>query len=682
MRDEDKNRQQLLEELHALQQQLASLQQSETEYRRRVEEYQSEKQRANVTQLESEDKLRLLADHINTVFWVMDATGSKMLYVSPAYERLWGRTCQSLYENIRSFLDAIHPDDREMADQAFRQQITEGHVDAEYRLMLPDSSVHWTWIRGYSIRNGEGAITGHMGICEDITERKVNELAKSRLAAIVESSDDAILSKSLDGFIITWNLGAERLYGYAAEEIIGQSISILIPPGGQQEYQELIKQVKRGERIPSFETVRKRKDGTLIQVLVSITPIVIRRGQIDSASVIARDITKIKQLEREIRQAHKMEAVGMLAGGVAHDFNNVLTVIMSNCDLLRKPLAPDDPSRLMLDQIHSAGERAGLLTRQLLAFSAKQLLQPKVLNLNSVVNETEQMLRRLIGEDIIVSLVLDPALGNVKVDLGQVQQVLMNLAANSRDAMPQGGKLTIETKNVVFDQAHCSLHPHARPGNYSLLAVIDNGIGMDEKTKVRIFEPFFTTKEVGKGTGLGMATVYGIAKQNGGHVDVCSKLGQGTTFKIYLPQVQEPIESRALHPDRIAVPEGEETVLLAEDDDAVRGATAHMLESCGYRVLEAANGEEAFELSESHKGPIDLLVCDVVMPDFSGRKLAERIAERRPDLKVLFISGYTDDAVIRYGILESEIDFLQKPFTLASLAQKIRKVLDRPDERK
>ena len=241
MRDEDKNRQQLLEELHALQQQLASLQQSETEYRRRVEEYQSEKQRANVTQLESEEKLRLLAEHINTVFWVMDATGSKMLYVSPAYERLWGRTCQSLYDNIRSFLDAIHPDDREMADKAFQQQITEGHVDAEYRLMLPDSSVHWTWIRGYSIRNGEGAITGHMGICEDITERKVNELAKSRLAAIVESSDDAILSKSLDGFIITWNLGAERLYGYAAEEIIGQSVSILIPPAGQQEYQELIK---------------------------------------------------------------------------------------------------------------------------------------------------------------------------------------------------------------------------------------------------------------------------------------------------------------------------------------------------------------------------------------------------------------------------------------------------------
>jgi two-component system, cell cycle sensor histidine kinase and response regulator CckA len=413
---------------------------------------------------------------------------------------------------------------------------------------------------------------------------------------------------------------------------------------------------------------------------VSITPIVIRRGQIDSASVIARDITKIKQLEREIRQAHKMEAVGMLAGGVAHDFNNVLTVIMSNCDLLRKPLAPDDPSRLMLDQIHLAGERAGLLTRQLLAFSAKQLLQPEVLNLNSVVNETEKMLSRLIGEDIIVSLVLDPTPGNVKADLGQIQQVLMNLAANSRDAMPQGGRLTIETKNVVLDQAYCSLHPDARLGNYSLLAVTDNGIGMDEKTKARIFDPFFTTKESGKGTGLGMATVYGIAKQIGGHIDVCSELGQGTTFTIYLPQVQEPIESRALHPDHIAVPEGEETVLLAEDDDAVGVVTAHMLQSCGYRVLEAANGEEAFELSESHKGPIDLLVCDVVMPDFSGRKLAERIAGRRPDLKVLFISGYTDDAVIRYGILESEIDFLQKPFTLANLAQKIRKVLDRPDE--
>jgi two-component system cell cycle sensor histidine kinase/response regulator CckA len=680
MCDADKNRPQLLEELRALRRQVAQFQQSEGEYRHKADEHQSEQQLAHDELRESEDKLRLLAEHIHTVFWLMDAAGTKMLYVSPAYEKVWGRTCQSLYDNAHAFLDAAYPEDREKAVGIFQHQIREGHVDGEYRIVLPDGSVRWTWVRGYSVKDAQGAITRHVGICEDITERKEHELSRSKLAAIVESSEDAIVSMSLDGIAFTWNHGAERLYGFTAQEVIGHSISILIPPDGQPKYHAIMERMKRKERISNYETVRQRKDGSRIEVSVSITPIVISSGEIVGSSQISRDITRINQLERQNQQAQKMEAIGTLAGGVAHDFNNMLTIIISYCDLLLDGLAPDDPSRCMLDEIRIAGERAAMLTRQLLAFSRQQILEAKVLDLNHIVNDTEKMLRRLIGEDIIVSLVLDPALRPVKADAGQIQQVLMNLAANARDAMPEGGRFTIETQNVTLDEAYCQSYDDLQPGEYSLLAATDNGTGMDEKTKARIFEPFFTTKEVGKGTGLGLPMVFGIAKQSGGHVEVYTELGQGSTFKVYLPQVKQPVKSQTSQPGRSAAPKGCETLLLAEDEETVRVLARRILQSCGYKVLEAANGQEAIRLAESHEGAIDLLVSDVVMPHLSGRKLAEQMVKLRPGVKVLFVSGYTDDAVIRHGVLEADFAFLQKPFTSASLLQKVRDVLDRPLE--
>ena len=679
MREHEPIGPQTAEEIHVLRQQVAELQLVADEHRQRAEQLDSEQQLANLNLQESEEKLRLMAEHIDTVFWLLDATGSKTLYVSPAYEKLWGQTCQSLYDNARSFLEAAHPEDREKALGIFLQQMAEGHVDGEYRLLLPDGSIRWTWIRGYSIRNAEGAITRHVGICEDITQRKEDELSRSRLAAIVESSEDAIVSMSLDGIAITWNQGAERLYGYLAEEMIGHSISILCPREGQQEYREIMEKVKRKETIPNFETFRQRKDGTIIEVSLSITPIAIKSGDVASSSKISHDITRIKYLERQFQQAQKMEAIGTLAGGVAHDFNNVLTVINSYSELLLEDVSLSDDSRSMMDEIRIAGERAATITRQLLAFSRQQILEPRVLDLNEVVSKTETMFRHLIGEDILVSLVLTSTLRQVKADPGQIQQILMNLAVNARDAMPQGGTLTIETKNVTLDEAYCQTHPGARIGEFALLTVTDTGTGMDEKTKAHIFEPFFTTKEVGKGTGLGLAMVFGITKQSGGYVDVDSALGRGTTFSVYLPHATEPVELP--HHEPIVSPKGKETLLLVEDDTSLRMLAQRILLSSGYNVLTASDGQDAIRLSEGHKGPIDLLVSDVVMPHLAGGKLAEKLAELRPGVKVLFLSGYTDDAVLRHGVSQAEFAFLQKPFTAVSLAKKVRDVLDTHENR-
>ncbi len=387
------------------------------------------------------------------------------------------------------------------------------------------------------------------------------------------------------------------------------------------------------------------------------------------------DITERKLLEDQFRQAQKMEAVGRLAGGVAHDFNNLLTVITGYSELVLGQLRAADPLHGFVEQIRQAGDRAAGLTRQLLAFSRKQVLMPATLDLNFLMKEMEKMLHRLIGEDI--DLLVNPhvPLWPIKADPGQVEQVLMNLVVNARDAMPQGGKLTIETGNVVLDASYVGRHPEVQPGEYVLLAVSDTGCGMDAATQARIFEPFFTTKG-DKGTGLGLATVYGIVKQSGGSIDVYSELGVGTAFKIYLPHDREQRAESKSSPGLKATTRGTETVLLAEDEPGVRSLAKFVLESNGYMVLEAKNGGEALLLCEQYEGPIHMLVTDVVMPQLSGPKLAERLLALRPKMKVLYLSGYTDDAIVHHGVLNSGTPFLQKPFTPASLALKVREVLD------
>jgi two-component system, cell cycle sensor histidine kinase and response regulator CckA len=400
-------------------------------------------------------------------------------------------------------------------------------------------------------------------------------------------------------------------------------------------------------------------------------------GEVQGAVCMALDVTDRKQLEEQFRQAQKMEAVGRLAGGIAHDFNNLLMVIQGYADLMTDRLPEGDALRRNAEQIQMAAQRATSLTRQLLAFSRKQMLAPKVLNIQSVVVDMEKILRRLIGEDVELQTSAAADLGLVKADRSQLEQVIMNLAVNARDAMPKGGRLTIETANVELDASFGETPAVVVPGKYVLLAVTDNGSGMDAETQAHIFEPFFTTKEKGKGTGLGLATVYGIVKQSGGYVWVYSEMGRGTAFKIYLPRIEEenPPAGRDQMPDAESVKRGSETVLLVEDEKGVRELAREYLEMTGYTVVLAEDGRTALELAAMHSGTIHLLMTDVVMPGISGRELADRVAKIRPGIKVLYMSGYTDHAVVHHGILENDAVLLQKPFTLSTLAAKLREIL-------
>jgi PAS domain S-box-containing protein len=467
------------------------------------------------------------------------------------------------------------------------------------------------------------------------------------------------------GRILEANDAFLRMLGCSREELLaGEVVWELLTPAAVAADAGAAARPREGEY--------RRKDGQRTPVLVAVAEL--EGGENIS---IALDLSERKRLEEQFRQAQKMEAVGRLAGGIAHDFNNVLSVVLGYSEMICTDLKPDEPLRADVEEVRMAAVRATDLTRQLLAFSRQQVLEPKVLSLHRSLAGMEKLLRRLLGADVMLTLLTDNELWPIKADPGQIEQIVMNLAVNARDAMPQGGKLTIQTDNVTLDADYAALHHDVRPGDYVMFAVSDTGCGMDSQTQARIFEPFFTTKEKGKGTGLGLATVFGIVKQSGGHIWVYSEPENGTTFKLYFPRTDgaEKVVSEQAAP--LESQRGNETILLVEDDAQVRALARSVLRRNGYVVLEAANGGEAILICEQYGAKIDLLLTDVVLPLVSGRQLAERLSSMRPDIKVLFMSGYTDDAILQHGILDSGVAYLQKPLTPVSLTRKVRGVLDR-----
>jgi PAS domain S-box-containing protein len=510
-------------------------------------------------------------------------------------------------------------------------------------------------------------------------ERRL-QASEGRLAAIVRGALDAHITMDDRGTIVTWNPQAEALFGWPAPDVVGRHVAdIIVPPAHREAHWRGLQHFLTSGEGPilnrRLELLALRRDGTEAAVELAVAPIRLGNSWIFSAFI--RDISERNQLEQQLRQAQKMEAVGRLAGGIAHDFNNLLTAIFGYADLLAEDLPPDSPGQADVKEIRTAATRASALTRQLLAFSRQQVLQPVVLNVIDVVGDLESMLQRVLGEDVELEAHFAADLGNIRADQGQLEQVILNLAVNARDAMPTGGKLTIETANVVLDEHYAQTHRPVVPGRYVMIAVSDTGVGMDAATQARIFEPFFTTKEPGKGTGLGLATAYGIVKQSGGYIWVYSEVGRGATFKIYLPRVDEPTEAVVAPPELGSVA-GTETVLLAEDDALLLPLGRDVLKRLGYTVLEARTPADAVAVAQAHSGVIHLLVSDVVMPGESGLQLARRLLEVRPNLRVLYISGYSDEAVVRHGLLDPGTTFLQKPFTPAALARKVREVLDAP----
>jgi two-component system cell cycle sensor histidine kinase/response regulator CckA len=764
----------------------------------------TERKRQEEALHESEERYRTVTETASEAIITIDED-SNILFVNHAAEVTFGYSSK---EMLGQKLTMLMPDYLRKLHQAGLKRYAaagEKHI-AWHGTELPGLHKSGTEVPleisfGEFLRNGQRFFTG---ICRDITERKRADEERERLAAIVASSREAIIS-IVDDHIASWNAGAENMYGYTEAEAVGRHISLLLPPDRADELEQVRRKLQRNERIEYLETERLRKDGSRIDVSISVSPIRDDGGRPIGAATIARDITERKRIERELRrseerysdlvenahdiiythdlqgnytsvnkageritgytkeetlkmnlaqavapesveyarrmmrqklageeetvyeleiiakdgrrvaievntrliyqdgapvgvqgigrdvterkqleqqlrQSQKLEAIGQLAGGIAHDFNNLLTAIIGYSDLLLHQIGTDQGFRAEVEEISAAGKRAAGLTNQLLAFSRRQVLQPVVLNLNDVVVNIERMLRRLIGEDIDIVTVTEQGLGLTKIDQGQCEQVLMNLAVNARDAMPAGGKLTIETANVELDETYTRNHSEIIPGRYILLAVSDTGLGIDAETQTHIFEPFFTTKDPGKGTGLGLSTVYGIVRQSYGHIWLYSEPGHGATFKVYFPRVDEVGESRTAQSQSPSTLTGSENIMLVEDDESVRNLSRLVLEEHGYTVLAAESGVKALEAFGPLAAAIDLVVTDVIMPQMNGAELTTRLRELHPEVKVLYVSGYTEEATIHRGVLVDGVDFLQKPFTPEGLARKVREVLEKNPE--
>lgn len=599
-------------------------------------------------------------------------------------EHVWSDTCKAMLGlspdslvNFQVLMNSVHPDDREMMRSAIDAATREKREYAlEFRVIWPDGSVHWQAARGRAFHDDTGRTIRMTGVAMDIDKRKFAEERLRLQAAALEAAANSIVITDTEGTILWTNRAFSELTGYSAEEAWGKNPRLLSSGKHDQAFYTNLWQTITAGKVWCGKIVNRRKDGSFYTEEQTVTPVRSEGGDIAHFVAIKYDVTEREVLEQQLRQAQKMEAVGRLAGGVAHDFNNALGVITGYSELLQLALPAEAPLRKHADEILKAGRRAASLTQQLLAFSRKQPIQPALLDLNSVVTDVDKMLRRLIGEDIDLEIHRDSSLKRVKADRGQIEQILMNLAVNARDAMQHGGKLLIETASTELDDIYLRQHPYAKVGRYVMLSVSDSGCGMDKETQTHIFEPFFTTKELGKGTGLGLSTVYGIVKQSDGCISVYSEVGKGTTFRIYLPEVEATAQSPERESTVRVLARGTETILLVEDEDALRGLTLSSLQSGGYTVLEARDGKAATEVAQQHNGPIDLLLTDVIMPGISGRELADHLLKLRPAMRLLFMSGYTHDLITHHGALDPGTALLEKPFGVESLLTKVREVLD------
>jgi PAS domain S-box-containing protein len=654
---------------------------------RDITEHKQADQEAARLQAEIEVQRQRLDNIVSTVPGVVweawgkpDTAAQHIDFVSEHVQTMLGYSVEEWFSTPNFWLQIVHPDDRERAAEISGNAFVAGaNSTMEFRWMTKDGRAIWVEANSAVIKDDQGNPVGLRGVTTDISERKQAEEAlresEERYRDLVENAHDIIYSHDLQGNYTSINKAGEVITGYTVEEALKLNLSDSITPESLPRAREMIRRKLAGENVTAYEIDILAKDGRRVTVEAN-TKLVYQDGVPVGVQGIARDISDRKLLEDQLRQSQKMEAIGQLAGGVAHDFNNLLTAIIGYSGLALQRIEDKSPLKPYIEEIKKAGDRAANLTRQLLAFGRKQILQPLPLNLNDVITDLNKMLRRLIGEDIRLSARLDLDLKKIKADPGQIEQVLMNLVVNARDAMPRGGKLTIETANIQIDEEYAGRHIGVNSGGYVMLAVSDNGTGMDHETEAKIFEPFFTTKEKGKGTGLGLSTVYGIVKQSGGNIWVYSEPGHGTTFKIYLPQVDDPIMTVQAKTEDDSIPGGSETVLLVEDEDVVRGLAQRILEEAGYRVITANGGEEAVTWCANNAETIHLLLTDVVMPDTSGKELAERLTSLRPQTKVLFMSGYTDEAIVHHGVLDSNVEFLQKPFTPRALSRKVRQVLD------
>jgi two-component system cell cycle sensor histidine kinase/response regulator CckA len=610
--------------------------------------------------------------------WDLDlVTGS--MSRSPNHDQVFGYETPLLRWSLEVFLSHVLPEDRDAVKAGFERALETGEFREECRIRWLDGSVHWIAEQGRVLRDEHGKPVRKVGVVTEITDLKAAAEAvresEERHRALFDASPLPMWLYDRESLrILAVNDAAVRHYGYSRDEFLSMSLEDIRPT---EDIPKL--HADHVQEAPQYHSAgiwrHVKKNGTVIEVDVHVTDVAIG-GRVLRLALL-HDVTAQRRLEEQLRQAQKMDAVGRLAGGVAHDFNNLLTVINGYTELLLEHF-PEDPEKRArtLGEIAKAGERAATLTRQLLAFSRKQVVAPRTVDLNKIVSGVESLLHRMIGEDVELVGSLAPRLWSVRADPGQIEQVIMNLAVNARDAMPRGGRLAIETRNVELDESYVREHVYVEPGPYVLLSVSDTGTGMDQETMRHIFEPFFTTKEQGKGTGLGLATVYGIVQQFGGHVWVYSEPEKGTSVKVYLPRVKKGVSS---HPSMAQLPipkPGTETVLLVEDEESIRRFAAEVLRASGYTVLEAPLPSSAIAMAESESGPIHVLLTDIVMPEMSGPDLAEAIKERHPATRPIFMSGYSNDAAVNQRLLEAGTAFLEKPFRPADLTRKVREVLE------